>query len=189
MKSKWDPSHACLTKQRHSMQAEQRVNTSAVQSAMSHALQHVPLINQASTGDSTQVFSSVTLPKKLTGDQVPLACRWPHAEVLILCMSAVRFRIHLCCMSREVFEVREIERTHNFMCMSVGVCIEVFLHLVESYNDALLASSTPQDSTTVQDVVDFVVSDSVALSIVCGPTSYVFFFAWHHTGMAHPASM
>ena len=98
------------------MQAEQRVNTSAVQSAMSHALQHVPLINQASTGDSAQVFSSVTLPKKLTGDQVPLACRWPHAEVLILCMSAVRFRIHLCCMSRDTISHTQF---HVHVCGSL----------------------------------------------------------------------
>ena len=37
------------------MQAEQRANTSAVQSALSHALQHVPMTNGANTGGSPQV--------------------------------------------------------------------------------------------------------------------------------------
>lgn len=40
------------------MQAEQGASTSAVQSAMSHALQHVPLINVAIIGDSSQVYQS-----------------------------------------------------------------------------------------------------------------------------------
>lgn len=40
-------------------QAEQRSNTSAVQSALTHALQHVPLINGATTGGPDQVLLTV----------------------------------------------------------------------------------------------------------------------------------
>ena len=38
------------------MQMEQQANTSAVQSALSHALQHVPLVNGATAGASDQVL-------------------------------------------------------------------------------------------------------------------------------------
>lgn len=49
------PAKACLSNESSFMQAEQRANTSAVQSALSHALQHVPMTNGANTGGSTQV--------------------------------------------------------------------------------------------------------------------------------------
>ena len=63
--------------------------------------------------------------------------------------------------------------------MVLGVCVGLFLQLSESCNDALLASLIPRDFTTEQGVADFG-SDNVAVSIICGPPSYVFLFAWHN---------
>ena len=55
-----------LVEKRIFTQAEQRANTSAVQSALSHALQHVPMTNGANTGGSTQVCPTLRLVYDIT---------------------------------------------------------------------------------------------------------------------------